>query len=106
MDVDSKCLRDAILEVRGQGIAPLPPQPVGDAVRLESVKALVIQEWLRVAACRGVSRSRRQEIGADRGADRHILGQGSLIRSRSRIAGRSGVCSLLARITPRASSSF
>ena len=76
MDVDPKCLRDAILEVRGQGMPPLLPQPVCDAVRLESVKTLVIQEWLRVAACRRVARSRRQEISADRGADRHILGQG------------------------------
>src|SRR5262249_55579320 len=76
MDVDSKRLRDAILEVRGQSVPLLLPQPVSDSVRLQSVKALVIKKRLRISPRRRVSGPRGQQIGADRGADRRIAGIG------------------------------
>jgi hypothetical protein len=65
MDVDPEGLLDAILEVRGQGMPAVSPEPVCDTVSLKGVKPLVIQKWLRVAMGCGVSRSRREEIGAD-----------------------------------------
>ena len=105
MDVDAERLGDAILEVGGQAVSLVAPQPVGDAIGLERVKAFVVQERLGVAAGGGVAGAGGQEIGADRGADRRSSAKASLIRSRKRIAGTSGVCSLLARITLRPSSS-
>lgn len=76
MDVDPEGLRDSILEVGGQPKPFLTPQPMCESVGLESVKTLVVKERLRVSPRRRVSRSRRQEIGTDRGADRTIVSQG------------------------------
>ena len=52
------------------------PEPVGDAVGLERVEALVVQERVGVSAGGGVAGAGGQEIGADRGADRPVVGQG------------------------------
>src|SRR5262249_15268890 len=59
MDIDAKGLRDAVLEMGGQRFPSPPPKPVGDPVRLQRVKPLVIEKGLHVAMGGWVARSRR-----------------------------------------------
>ncbi len=69
VDVALEHLRDAALEVEGQIAPPAIPHVVGEAVGLEGVEALEIQDRLEGAQRRGVAVDHRPDIGPEGGAD-------------------------------------
>jgi hypothetical protein len=55
VDVHLEQLAHAALEVECQGFAALVPQPVRDAVRLQRLETLVVEEGLQIALAGGVA---------------------------------------------------
>ena len=56
-------------------VSLVAPQPVGDAIGLQRVEALVVEEWMSVAARGRVAGASGQQVGADRGPDRRVGGE-------------------------------
>ena len=67
MDVDLEQLRHAALQVEGQRLAALAPQPVRHAVGLQGQEALEEQERLHVALAGRVALEHRLQVGLGRG---------------------------------------
>jgi hypothetical protein len=64
VDVDPELAAHAVLEEQGQGLATLIPQPVRHAVRLQRVKALVVEKRDVQLVRRRIAIEHRQEVGA------------------------------------------
>ena len=66
VDVDTKHFGGAVLQEIGQCAAALLPQPVVDAVRLDGVKAFVIQQRQRIRIASGIALVVGHNIGQRR----------------------------------------
>ena len=70
IDVDAEYRRRAALQIEREILAPLIPEKMREAMRLQRMKAFVIEHRLDIARGRGIALGDRHDIGADRVADR------------------------------------
>ena len=74
MDVDAEAFGTPVLEVEGQHPAPVVPEPMRVAIRLEGVEALEIEQGHPVARAGGVTLANGLQIGARRPPDLRVRG--------------------------------
>ena len=70
VDVGLEDLRRPALQVEREIVPALPPQPVGQAVRLDGVEALEVEDRLDIAVAGGVAVVDGRDVGAHGVADR------------------------------------
>jgi len=75
VDVDLQEARGQALQIQGKVLAAGLPQRVRDAIGLERMKALEIEQGLDQAARGRVAFDRGHEVGAERLAERGIRGE-------------------------------
>ena len=74
MDIDGKDLGNPALQETGEIAPVIAPQPMADAMPLQRVKALVVEERRQMGLGRRVAGADGDEVGDGRGDDRRILG--------------------------------
>jgi hypothetical protein len=87
----------AVLEEQGQGLATVIPQPVRHAVRLQGVKALVVEKRYVQLVRRRIAIEHREQVGAHCVEDVRVASKASSITSRSSSEDAAGLSSWLAR---------
>lgn len=78
MNIDLQLLGDLTLQVIGQGNAALVPQLVGDAIGLQGMEALEVQEGVNEPGTGGISLHDGEQVMADTLTKVDIIGDGVL----------------------------
>src|SRR5581483_11266467 len=96
IDVALENARGAALQIKREVLAAFAMQPVRQAMRLDGVEALVVEHGFDEAVGGWIAIDRRDDIGAERLADRRLVLDGIAISLADEVAGNVGIAEALA----------
>jgi hypothetical protein len=79
IDVGLEHRRGTALQVVGEVLAALAPQPVRQPMGLDRMEALEVEHRLEEAVGGGIAIDRRHDVGTERGAERRLILQRALV---------------------------